>query len=310
MATLGWSERVEAIEAGNKAPLEAHLAAGGELAQIDLLRGVDAALKNDIGKEILALLVKHASPKVITEAWGVCVSEDDRVPRARAMIEAGVSIEHPASKNQTALQLATGNSCPKMVHFLLTAGADPHAPGEYGSALEIAQESASDTYRQMMEAALAGASSSPFDQVDPKDVVARLQRWAAALAAFARAHPDQTFYAVAWEADAEQLSANSEEAFRDTLAEYQKSFPDRYDQPDSIADLRASVGDFAFVIEEGAEGIDLGDTLDLSPLDPQPGDDRPFDQVLVDCASANVELLCGSLKRTPDFRFLLAHHEY
>lgn len=61
---------------------------------------------------------------------------------------------------------------------------------------------------------------------------------------FAAEHSGETFYAFA--IDADMLCVNSNEAFAASLAKYQADYPDKYQDPENIEDLKYNTGDWHY----------------------------------------------------------------
>ena len=75
--------------------------------------------------------------------------------------------------------------------------------------------------------------------------VARMADFAVAkIKEFSADHQDETFYAFA--IDASLLCLNSLEKHRESVADYRARWPDKYSDPELIADLRRNTGDWEY----------------------------------------------------------------
>lgn len=84
----------------------------------------------------------------------------------------------------------------------------------------------------------------------------------AAIKDFAAKHPHETFYSFA--IDANMLCLNSEEQFAETLAKYQKSYPEHYSSDDDVRDLKKNTGDWAY---QGFAELDASTGFDADLYD-------------------------------------------
>ncbi len=139
---------------------------------------------------------------------------------------------------------------------------------------------------------------------------------AAAIAEFAKAHPDEHFYGFA--IDANMLCLNSEEAFSQCLAEYQQRCPDLYADAESMQELKANTGDWEyqgfFELDEshGFDGTAYQDHYDeASSTEDGRAPHTPYAQAMdaLVAALALVEAFQG-LTRTPDFVATWVDHNY
>ncbi|WP_109098519.1 ankyrin repeat domain-containing protein [Aquimarina sp. AU58] len=267
-------------------------------------------IKHDGSSEITKLIIENSDIEDQAEVLVALASEDKGLKEVNILLESGVSVD-VLHNGQSALQRATGNSNVKMVHLLLHHGADPNKKGEYGTALELAEEMYYEpAYIGMMEGFLKGQPKSPFDFVDKDKVKKRLITWAICLENFGKNHKDQTFYVLA--INGGKLIANSEEAFRATLKTYQDQFPS-YNQPEKIQALKYSPGDFSFhQIETEIEGAieEYKGAIDFSFMQPQENDTRTEKDLLIEGVLKNKQVYTQNIKITNDFRMMTPGHSY
>ncbi|MBG6129971.1 hypothetical protein IWQ47_001946 [Aquimarina sp. EL_43] len=260
--------------------------------------------------QITTLIIENSDIEEQAEVLVALASEDKGLKGVNILLESGVFVD-VLHNDQSALQRATGNSNVKMVHLLLLHGADPNKKGEYGTALELAEEMYYEpAYLGMMEAFLKGQPKSPFDFIDKDKVKKRLTTWAICLENFGKNHKDQTFYVLA--INGGKLIANSEEAFQATLKTYQDQFPS-YSQQEKIYSLKYSPGDFSFhQIEKEIENAieDHKVAIDFSFMEPLENDNRTEEDLLIEGLLKNKQVYTQNINITNDFRIIAPGHSY
>ncbi len=261
--------------------------------------------------QITKLVQKHSSEQVLAEVLVSFASEDKYLNEMKALLEAGVFVDL-AHENQTALQRATGNKNLKMVHLLLSYGADPNKSGEYGTALEKASKIHYEpAFKEMMVSFMNGVPKSPFDFVDKDEVIKKLNAWIYGLKTFAKDNKNHTFYALA--IDGGKLKANSEEEFEGTLKKYRDDFPGDYVLEEEIKSLKFSVGDFSFYeIEKALDASIENDKtdIDLTFLKRQENDNRTAKDLMIEGLIKNKELFTKEMNITNDFKIMAYGHTY
>ncbi len=259
--------------------------------------------------QVVSLIVKNSSEDVLAESFIRFSSEDDNTAEVKSLLEAGVPVDI-IHQNRTALQRATGNRNLKMVHLLLTYGADPNKEGEYGTALKEAKSIRYEpAYLGMMESFLEENPKSPFDFVNTDAIKSQLKDWLTAIHNFEKSNNDQKFYIIA--IDGGRLSANSEEAFEATLKKYREDFTDSYREENEVQRLKFSAGDFSYHNIHEMKEITLDtNNLDYSFLEPLPNDARTKKELLTEGLLLNKELFRKELNTTDDFKIQIFNHTY
>ncbi|MEM9687131.1 MAG: ankyrin repeat domain-containing protein, partial [Bacteroidota bacterium] len=139
-----------AIISGDLDTVRSYIADGGKFEGLILLspdgygkKPIELAALSQIhhnGSAQMTKLIKENSSEEDNAKMLVSfASEDINLGEVEVLLESGVFIDS-IYQNETALQRATGNRNLKMVHLLLTHGADPKKDGEYGTALENAEK--------------------------------------------------------------------------------------------------------------------------------------------------------------------------
>lgn len=253
--------------------------------------------------EVTALVVRASSPLQRAEALAFFASEDEYLAQARALLDAGLSVDVVRKDGGTALQLAVGNRNPKMVQLLLKRGANPNTEGPYGSALKSA--SGTGSLEAMLMAAAANEPFCLFALHDLDTLRPSLEAKARDVRAFLFANPTEQFFAVAFEGS--RTKANSERHFEAALARAKESFPEAYQAPAKVQRLRYNPGDFGFVVP--AAPTAAVPTLDFACFEQRgPDDDRTVSDLVVETFELNRAVVLGGLKVPADFRFLAAKH--
>lgn len=266
-----------------------------------------AQLKHNGLAEITKLVIQNSSIEDQVEALFSYASEDKYIQEMEILLENKVSVDH-IYKNRSALQLATGNGNPKMVHLLLLYGANPNLEGEYGSALDVAKERYYDpSFQLMMESFLLGKPKSPFDFVEKEEIIAQINTWINALIGFGKKHNHENFYVLA--IDSSMLKANSEEKFLVTLKEYQTKNP-KYHNIEKINTLKFNPGDFSYAIEKDVFFTDYSKELDLSFLIKKKDDNRTAKNLLFEGLVVNQNYFLTELRVTKDFKIIAPNHIY
>ncbi|MDR7212075.1 DUF4303 domain-containing protein [Flavobacterium piscis] len=312
----------KAILSGDSLFLNSYLNQGGNFNKMTLTTpdgygapaiklAVLAQLKYNVPNEITRLVIENSSIEDKASALRSYSSEDKYLREMDIVLKNGIPVDL-MFKNQSALQLATGNGNQKMVHLLLVHGADPNLEGEYGSALESAKEIHYDrTFQQMMESFLIGEQKSPFDLVEKESIISQINSWISSLISFAKKHANQTFYVLA--IDAGRLKANSEEKFLSTLKKYQEEYPNSYNTAEKINNLKFNPGDFSFhsIEEEKDEPfIDYSKELDVSFLIRKKDDNRTAKDLLFEGLLLNQKYFLTELRVTTDFKIKSPNHIY
>lgn len=312
----------KAILSGDLLFLNSYLTQGGNFNKMTLVTpdgyGVNAIklailaqLKHNGLAEITKLVIENSSIEDKTETLYFYASEDKYIKEMEILLKNEVSVDL-MYKNQSALQLATGNGNPKMVYLLLLNGANPNQKGEYGSALDLAKKMYYDpSFQLMMESFLIGEPKSPFDFVEKEKIISQINAWINALVCFAKKQTNQTFYALA--IDSGRLKANSEEKFLSTLKEYQKNYPNSYNTIEKINRLKFNPGDFSFhAIEDEKDDffIDYSKMLDLSFLKRKKDDNRTAKDLLLEGLLLNQNYFLTKLHVTNDFKIIAPNHIY
>ncbi len=311
-----------AIISGDIQFLETYFNNGNDLKGITLvspdgygIKPIKLAILSQIrfkgSSQISKLVLKHSSEQVLAEVLVSFASEDKYLEEMKALLEIGVLVDL-AHENQTPLQRATGNENLKMVHLLLSYGADPNKTGEYGSALEKANKIHYEpAFEKMMVSFMNGEPKSPFDFVDKDKIIRQLNSWIHCLKNFAKDNKNQTFYVLA--IDGGQLKANSEEEFKATLKQYQDDFPGEYVHEEEINRLKFSVGDFSFYeIEKEIDAPLENDktAIDLAFIKRQENDNRTEKDLLLEGLLKNKELFTREMNITNDFKIMADGHIY
>ncbi len=266
-----------------------------------------AQLKHNGLAEITKLVIQNSSIEDQVEALFSYASEDKYILEMEILLENKVLVDHKY-KNRSALQLATGNGNPKMVHLLLLYGANPNLDGEYGSALDLAKERYYDpSFQLMIESFLLGKPKSPFDFVEKEEIIAQINTWINALIGFGKKHNHENFYVLA--IDSSMLKANSEEKFLVTLKEYQTKNP-KYHNIEKINTLKFNPGDFSYAIEKDAFFTDYSKELDLSFLIKKKDDNRTAKNLLFEGLVVNQNYFLTELRVTKDFKIIAPNHIY
>ena len=92
-----------------------------------------------------------------------------------------------------------------------------------------------------------------------------------AIDGFYQEHHDETFYAMA--IDANMLCLNSEEEFKKTLEQYRSKYPDYYHNANSINELKQNTGDWAYQgfyylsVDEGFSNDEYRKYRDMDGMD-------------------------------------------
>lgn len=270
--------------------LAAQQAATGAAASVRILRAIaDAATA---AQKAVALISS--------------ASEDFNLRNLQALLDAGIAVDTPDEKGNTALMRAAGNGNTRTTYALLRAGADATLEGAYGSA----RECASGYEKELIDSALSGALRCPRELLaDDAILEKRLRGWLSGVLALASQHPDEVFYAFA--IDGAQLRGNGELAFAKTLAHYQTKYGARYEAPEKVASLKYSTGDWSYVAKAPAEDETAarGLELDLAPLGLRENDDRTYKMLMTELLESNRHVF-ETLKLSSDFRLRLGTHDY
>ena len=290
----------------NKITLETPNGDGIPAIQLAIL----AQLKHNGLAEITKLVIENSSIEDKTETLFFYASEEKYISEMEILLKNKVPIDL-TRKNRSALQLATGNGNPKMVHLLLLNGANPNLEGEYGSALDLAKERYYDpSFQLMMESFLLGKPKSPFDFVEKEKIITQINTWINALICFGKKHNHENFYVLA--IDSSMLKANSEEKFLVTLKEYQKKNP-KYHNIEKINSLKFNPGDFSYYAiekEKNAFFTDYSKELDLSFLIKKKDDNRTAKNLLFEGLVVNQNYFLTELHVTNDFKIIAPGHIY
>ncbi|WP_078130608.1 ankyrin repeat domain-containing protein [Leptospira alexanderi] len=319
MSTLTTELLTQAILSGNVEKIAEHLQSGGGFEDVvlespngygvsPLKLAVIAETQYNGLPGITKLILENSTLKTQSEDLLFFASEDAYLDQAKAMLRAGMQPDSPTA-NQTALQLAVGNKSPKMVHLLLSYGADPNRRGNNGSAFDRAESN--PLYEGMLSSALNGNLKSPYYFIDLEKVKRSLNRWADQIRMIVRDFNDQTFYVFG--IDHGSLVANTEEKFKKTLEKYQKNYPNRYDREDKVLSLKYNSGDFSFQVPVVPEKADFQNDridLDYSFLNPRENENRIEKELLRDGLLSNRDILFKDLNISKDFKILAFGHIY
>ena len=132
-----------------------------------------------------------------------------------------------------------------------------------------------------------------------------------AIASFAAGHTTETFYG--FSVDATMLCLNSEEAFQETLAEYQAKWPGHYTDPKKILELKNNQGDWKYqgFADLGDHGFDH-EAYDWHYDSPEEEQTATAYAVAMDqLVAALVERdAFAALRRTDDFFVNRVEHNY
>lgn len=133
-----------------------------------------------------------------------------------------------------------------------------------------------------------------------------------AIADFASAHADETFYG--FSIDAALLCLNSEEQFVKSLAGYRERWPDYYQSEQDVRSLKLNTGDWAYqgFAELGEEtGFDQQAYEDHYYAEYEEQKSTPYGLAMDRLVAALVERKAfAGLKRTPDFFANRVEHSY
>ncbi len=277
------------------------------------VKALELALRAEVSgagsSQLTAYVLDETDLEISKEILLGLASEDKYLPKMGALLKAGMPVDS-LFKNQTALQRATGNGNQKMVHLLLSHGADPHHPGEYGTAYEEAKsQHYQPAFQGMMDAFLTGESKSPFDFIAVDKIRSTLQKWALQIAAFAPQVAEETIYVVGFESG--RLKLNSEDAFEKNLARYREMFPGKYQAEADIESLRYNIGDFSYHdLGSLPEEVSGAPSLDWAFLERQEADVRTEKEVLYQGLLSNLEALLAPLQTTAQPRVIASGHVY
>jgi len=130
---------------------------------------------------------------------------------------------------------------------------------------------------------------------------------------FLAEHPDEKFYAFAFDCNAEyaevNLCLNTEEVFRKTLNEYQSEYPEDYQSESDLLDLKYNTGDWeyqcfatTYIMEEDEMDALYGDDVDAQLTEFM----EIFYQVLADFRKSTVY---ATIPKTDAFKLICLDHD-